>query len=111
MTMAGVIDLLSLVVAIMGIISAAVALWLTRRRQIALAVLLDLLTAAGLLRLAAEPDFIRAATAAVVLVIRRMVSWALSLGRKDQWQNHEFPHYIRLAPLRERLTGRRTRPR
>jgi hypothetical protein len=46
----------------------------------ALAVLLDLLTAAGLLHLAADPSYLRALSAGIVLGIRHLISWSLMTG-------------------------------
>lgn len=72
------IDAMTVVVVMMAVVSATATLAATRRRMIALAVLLDMLTAASLLRLAVDPDFVRAATAATVLAIRHLISWSLS---------------------------------
>jgi hypothetical protein len=111
MTAIQFVDLLSAVVVVMAIVSAVVSLWATRQRQVALTVLLDLLTAASMLRLAADTDFIRAATASVVLVIRRMASWSFSLDRAGRWPNREFPRDISLATVRERLSHGRIKSR
>jgi hypothetical protein len=76
--MADLISLASVVVVLLAIVAAAVTLVSTRRLVAALAAALDLLMAAGLLHLAARPSYMSAATAAVVLAVRRLVSWGLS---------------------------------
>jgi hypothetical protein len=78
---ANLIDLASAGVVVLAVLSAGAALAATRRRGVALAVLLDLLTAAGLLHLAADPSYMRAASAGVVLVIRRLITWSLANGK------------------------------
>lgn len=103
------VDLLSAVVGAMGVVSALASLWATRRGGIALAVLLDLLTAASLLRLAADTDFMRAATAGVVLAIRRMVSWSFHHGPTAQWHNRVSLQDIGMWAVREGPSFRRAR--
>lgn len=86
MTLGSLIDLLSAIVVLLALVSATAALLATRRMMVGLAVLLDLLTAAGLLHLAADPTYMRALSAATVLAIRHLVSWSLSnsgRARKD----------------------------
>lgn len=78
MTLAHLTDLLSAVAVGMALVSGAATLASTGQAAISLAVLLDLLMAAGLLHLAADPTIIRAASAAIVLVVRQLVSWSLS---------------------------------
>jgi uncharacterized membrane protein len=78
--MAGLIDLDSMAVVLLGIIAATATLGSTRRLARALPVLLDLLTAAGLLHLTTAPSYQRAATAAAILVIRHLLSWGLAEG-------------------------------
>ena len=78
MTGAKAIDLASAVVVALAVVAAAAALLATRRPEIGLAVLLDLLTCAGLLHLAAGPTYGRAATAAIILGIRRLITWTLA---------------------------------
>jgi uncharacterized membrane protein len=60
-----------------GLLAAALALAVTRKVRLAIAILLDFLTAAGLLRLAGTPDWSRLATAALIIVIRQLASWGL----------------------------------
>jgi hypothetical protein len=76
--MTNVIDLASVVVVLMAIVAAGAALVSTRHRGAALPILLDLLTAAGLLHLSAGPSFGRALTAAAVLAVRTLIRWGLS---------------------------------
>lgn len=76
--MTNVIDLASVIVVLLAIVAAGAALVSTHNGRAALAILLDLLTAAGLLHLAVGPSFGRVLTAAVVLAIRRLISWGLS---------------------------------
>lgn len=80
MRISGPVDLASAVIVLLAVVAALLALVVTRRRETALAVLLDFLTAAGLLRLAADPGYLRAASAATVLVVRHTISWIL-VGR------------------------------
>ena len=77
-----IIDLLSAVVVVLALASAAAALAATGRFMVALAVLLDLLTAAGLLHLAADPTYMRALSAAAILAIRHLVTWSLMSSRR-----------------------------
>ena len=86
MTLTHLTDLLSAVAVGMALISGAATLASTGQAAISLAVLLDLLMAAGLLHLAANPTIIRAASAAIVLVVRQLVSWSLSeRGQGQVW--------------------------
>ncbi len=70
--MTTVLDTAALLVTAAALSAAAVALVVTRRPGVALAVLLDLLTAAGLLRLAADPDWHRLASVAAVVALRQV---------------------------------------
>jgi hypothetical protein len=83
MTVSNLIDLISTCVVVLAIIASAAVLLATRRVDVALAVLLDLLTGAGLLHLAADPSYMRAVSAAIVLAIRRLVTWSLAGGGKS----------------------------
>ncbi|MDG4825868.1 hypothetical protein O7635_28815 [Asanoa sp. WMMD1127] len=76
-------DAAGAVVGAMGIVAAAATLANGRRPLAALAVLLDFLTAAGLLHLAADPSYLRALSAGIVLVIRHLVTWTLQTGSRD----------------------------
>jgi hypothetical protein len=84
MTVAAWIDMGSAVVVLLGVIASATVLVTVRRRDEALAVLLDLLTAAGLLHLAADPSYKRAASAALVLAVRRLVTWSLRRNLRQE---------------------------
>jgi hypothetical protein len=72
--------LLGLTVGALALVAGAVALVATRRPALALGVLLDLLLAAGLLRLAAEPTWTSLATAAAVVGLRRLAGGGLRAG-------------------------------
>lgn len=67
----------ALVVVAVGLFTAALALAVTRKVPLAIALLLDFLTAAGLLRLAGTPTWSRLATAALIILIRQLASWGL----------------------------------
>ncbi|GAA2499716.1 hypothetical protein [Streptomyces gobitricini] len=62
-----------------GLLSACVAYLSTKQVRVSLGLLLDFLTAAGLIRLADEPSWGSIAAAAAVIGIRRLV--ATRLGR------------------------------
>jgi len=71
----------ALVVTVAGLVAAAVALAVTRRAMPAMALLLDFLTAAALLRLAAPPSWRALGAATLVIVIRQLASHALTAAR------------------------------
>jgi hypothetical protein len=71
---------LALGVSGLALVAGALALVSTRRPALALGVLLDLLLAAGLLRLAAEPTWTSIATAAAVVALRRLIGAGLRAG-------------------------------
>jgi uncharacterized membrane protein len=72
----------ALIVTAAGLLAAAAALARTRQVGLAIAVLLDFLTAAALLRLAVSPPSWPAiGTAALVIVIRQLASRALAAAR------------------------------
>ncbi len=58
--------------------AAAAVLASTRQPREALAVLLEFLTAAGLLRLAGTPSWSSLLTAAVIIALRRLISAGLN---------------------------------
>jgi hypothetical protein len=60
-----------------GVVAALAVLAATRSPRTALPVLLDLLLAAGLLRLAAAPGWAALGTAAAVVAVRRTLARAL----------------------------------
>jgi hypothetical protein len=74
--------LLALGVGALALVAGAVTLAATRRPALALGVLLDLLLAAGLLRLAAEPTWTSLATAAAVVLLRRLIGVGLRAGSR-----------------------------
>ena len=76
------LDALALLLTVAALTCGAVVLASTHRWAAALAVFLDLLTAAGLLRLAGEPSYRRALTAALLLLIRRVVGLGLRQGAR-----------------------------
>jgi len=95
-TGASLVDAASLIVTALGIVVGGVVLVRTERLLPALAALLEMLTGAGLLRLAASPTLTRALTAGSVLLVRRLATaglrGALPLGG--------------LPPRLQALTGR-----
>ena len=78
--MRAVLDTAALAVTAGALLSAVVVLLSTRRPAAALPVLLDLLSAAGLLRLAAEPSWQRIASAAAIVALGYVVVRGLRAG-------------------------------
>lgn len=76
-TWVGVVDTASLIVTALGVVVGGVVLVRTERLGPALAALLEMLTGAGLLRLAAAPTLTRALTAGAVLLVRRLATAGL----------------------------------
>jgi hypothetical protein len=74
--MRALVDQLALIVAA-ALVSAAVCLFLTRQPKAASPVLLDLLTAAGLLRLAIDADYRRVAAAAAIVRLGHLIGLGL----------------------------------
>jgi len=68
-----VLDQLALAITAVGVVAAAVALASSGSWRAAIGVLAELLTAAGLVRLSAEPSWNRLAAAALILVVRRLI--------------------------------------
>jgi len=64
----------ALLVTLAALVSAALALLVTRRPAVALPVLLDLLLAAGLLRLALQPSPTQLAGTALLVLVKRLAS-------------------------------------
>ncbi|MEV6370893.1 hypothetical protein [Micromonospora musae] len=86
----------------LALLCAAVVLVGTGRALLAVRVLLDLLTAAGLLRLATGRSWTALAAAAIIIVLRQLV-WA-SLNVAGPWPRRQSPprcgsndHHLRLA--------------
>ena len=80
--MTAVLDQLALAITAVGVVAAAVALASSGSWRAAIGVLAELLTAAGLVRLSAEPSWNRLsaepswnrlAAAALILVVRRLI--------------------------------------
>ena len=71
---------LALLVTAAALAAGLVALLATRRPAAALPVFLDLLVAAGLLRLVGEPSWQALASAAAILVLRRLIGFGLRTG-------------------------------
>jgi hypothetical protein len=80
--LADVTHLSAQMVAGAALVAGALTLAVTRRPSVALGVLLDLLLAAGLLRLAGDPAWRIIVTAAVIVALRRLLSAALRTGRR-----------------------------
>ncbi len=78
--LADVTHLSAQMVAEAALVAGALTLAVTRRPSVALGVLLDLLLAAGLLRLAGDPDWPIIGTAAVIVALRRLLGAALRAG-------------------------------
>ncbi|WP_337059392.1 hypothetical protein [Kineococcus sp. G2] len=73
-------ELLSLGLAGAALVAAAAVLLRTRRPALALGVGLDLLLAAGLLRLSADQTWRQLATAAAVVALRHLIGRGLRIG-------------------------------
>ena len=71
---------LALLVTAAALVAGLVALVATRRPAAALPVFLDLLVAAGLLRLVGQPGWQALATAAIVILLRRLIGSGLRTG-------------------------------
>lgn len=65
-----------------ALLAGALALAVTRHPMAALGVLLDLLLAAGLLRLAGAPSWGAVATAAAIVGLRRLIGAGLHAGAR-----------------------------
>ena len=74
---------LTLAISAAALVAGALALVVTRRPALALSVLLDLLLAAGLLRLVGEPGWRTIVTAAAIMGLRRLVGFGLRLGGRS----------------------------
>ena len=90
-----VVTALALVVGVVTVLSTGAA-------RTAVRVLLDLLTAAGLLRLAEDPDWSGLASAAAIIALRQLLAAALS--RPPPWSRRqsaprcaEDDHHLPLA--------------
>jgi hypothetical protein len=90
---------LALLVTAAALVAGLVALVATRRPAAALPVFLDLLVAAGLLRLVGQPSWQALATAAVILVLRRLIGLGLRTGGRA-WAASRPDRAGRLPDLR-----------
>jgi hypothetical protein len=90
---------LALLVTAAALVAGLVALVVTRRPAAALPVFLDLLVAAGLLRLVGQPSWQALATAAVILVLRRLIGLGLRTGGRA-WAASRPDRAGRLPDLR-----------
>jgi hypothetical protein len=90
---------LALLVTAAALAAGLVALLATRRPATALPVFLDLLVAAGLLRLAGEPSWQALASAAAILVLRRLIGFGLRTGGRT-WASTRPDRPSRLPDLR-----------
>ena len=82
-TLAAVPGVASQVIAGAGLVAGLLALAATRRPALAVGILLDMLLAAGLLRLVGDPGWQALVTAAIVIAIRHLVSYGLRIGGRS----------------------------
>ena len=94
----------SLALAGAALLSGAVTFAVTLRPALALSVVLDLLLAAGLLRLTGEPHWRAIAASAVVVVLRHLIGYGLRLGAHS-WTGPSgpVPAAVPVAELARRL--------
>lgn len=101
-TLEGVAGTLALAVTAAALVAGLVALVTTRRPAAALPVFLDLLVAAGLLRLVGEPTWQALTTAAAVVALRRLISSGLRTGGRA-WASSRPGRRYRTPDLRRLL--------
>jgi hypothetical protein len=107
-TLSAVIGACALALTGAALVCGALALVATRRPALALGVLLDLLLAAGLLRLTGVPGWSALTTAASIVALRRLVGFGLRTGGRT-WSG--APRAPRKAgPLRSLTVRRLVRP-
>lgn len=82
-TLVAVTGAMSNVVAGMALVSGALALAVTRRPASALGILLDLLVAAGLLRLVGDRDWQTIVVIGIVVALRHLISYGLRTGARS----------------------------
>ncbi|MFC8270326.1 DUF1622 domain-containing protein [Streptomyces cinereoruber] len=73
----------SLLLTVCGLLSAIAAYRTTRTFRSALAVLLDFLTAAGLIRLAEDPSWNSILQAAAVIALRKLLTTGLTITLRN----------------------------
>ena len=95
---------LALLATAAALLAGLVALVATRRPAVALAVFLDLLVAAGLLRLVGQPSWPALATAATVILLRRLIGFGLRAGGRTWAATRPDP------PTRRSVLRRLLRP-
>ena len=66
-----------------ALLAGVLTLATTRKPALALSVFLDLLTAAGLLRLVGDPSWQSIATAAVIVALRHLIGFGLRIGARN----------------------------
>ena len=93
---------LALAVTAAALVAGLVALVATRRPAAALPVFLDLLVAAGLLRLVGEPTWQALATAAGIIGLRRLIGFGLRTGGRA-WASARPDRPTRTPDLRRLL--------
>ncbi|WP_147263105.1 hypothetical protein [Geodermatophilus sp. TF02-6] len=93
-----------------ALVAALVALATTRHPPLAIGVLLDLLVAAGLLRLVGNPSWQAVVTAGVILVLRRLVGAGFRAARRSWSGGGEGPGRRPAARRRLELLDRLVRP-
>lgn len=79
----GVAGAAALAASAAALLAGALPLAVTRHPVLALSVFLDLLLAAGLLRLMGEPSWRSLASAAAVVALRRLIGQGIRLGRRS----------------------------
>ena len=93
---------LALAVTAAALLAGLVALGTTRRPAAALPVFLDLLVAAGLLRLVGEPTWQALVTAAAIVLLRRLIGFGLRTGGHT-WASSRPDRGARAPDLRRLL--------
>ena len=93
---------LALLVTAAALLAGLVALAATCRPAAALPVFLDLLVAAGLLRLAGEPSWQALATAASIILLRRLIGFGLRTGGRT-WASTRLDRPAPVPDLRRLL--------
>ncbi|GHD53572.1 DUF1622 domain-containing protein [Streptomyces galbus] len=82
--MNGWLQMAAVLITALGLVAAAAAWRLTHTVRGGLAVLLDFLTAAGLIRLAGEPSWGSVMLAAAVIALRKLLGASLHVSRPNQ---------------------------
>lgn len=89
--MTGLIGTAALAVTVAALVSAAATLVATRRLLIALGVLLDMLLAASLLRLALNPSPAQLGGTALLVLVKRLASAGLRRATADRTRTPSRP--------------------